>query len=293
MTLNLLIYNNTGRYINNLKRLNEAMSYIEDNLTGEIDMKEVGRITLCSEFHFSKMFSYLAGMSLSEYIRKRRLALATIDLRSTNNRVIDVSIKYNYSSANAFSRAFTKFHHILPSEVKENKGSFKAFEKMNFETNITGGNEMQYRIVEKEEFNIIGFKKRVTIVYNGINEEILSMQTLLIPESIMGIKAMSNTEPQGMLSASMNFVDRHLDGVGKMDHIIGVASTETSKEYTTTKIEASTWAVFTLEGVFPQMLQETWANIYGQWFPSSSYVPTGGAELTWHGTPTIPGENYK
>ncbi|WOO88891.1 AraC family transcriptional regulator [Mollicutes bacterium LVI A0078] len=279
--------------MNNLKRLNEAMNYIESNLDNEIDMKEVGRIALCSEFHFSKMFSYLAGMHLSEYVRKRRLSLAAIDLMRTNAKVIDIAIKYNYNSADAFSRAFYKVHQILPSEVKGSEEVLKAFPKMNFEINISGGNEMEYCIITKDEFNLIGFKKRVTITHNGVNEEIASMQKLLTAQSIKEIKAMSNTEPTGMLSASMNFVDRHIDGVGQMDHIIGVASTDASDTYSTTKIDAATWAVFTVDGIFPKALQETWANIYGQWFPSSSYIPTGGAELTWHAKPTIPGEHYE
>ncbi len=278
--------------MNNLMRLNQAMKYIENNLDQEIDMKEVGRIALCSEFHFSTMFSYLAGLPLSAYVRKRRLSLAAIDLMQTDARVIDVAIKYNYNSADAFSRAFFKFHQILPSEVRGSENIIKSFPKMNFEININGGNEMEYRILNKNEFNLVGFKKRVTITHNGVNEEIAEMQTLLTPESIQEIKAMSDIEPNGMLSASMNFTDRHLDGVGKMDHIIGVASTKTSEMYSTTRVEAATWAVFIVDGIFPKALQETWANIYGQWFPSSSYVPTGGAELTWHGKPTIPGQHY-
>lgn len=278
--------------MNNLMRLNQAMEYIENNLTNEIDMKEVSRIALCSEFHFSKMFSYLAGMQLSEYVRKRKLTLAVSELKA-NLSIQDVAVKYNYSSADAFSRAFKKMHGILPSEARLETAITKTFPKLSFEINITGGHEMEYRIVEKEAFNLIGFKKRVTITHNGANEEITSMYKAYTPEVIAELKALSNVEPIGMLSASMNFVDRHLDGVGKLDHIIGVASTESSEKYDVTPIEASTYAVFTSCGPFPKTLQETWAKIYGQWFPSTNYVPTGGAEITCHATADMSDLNFK
>lgn len=129
--------------MNNLMRLNQAMKYIESNLTNEIDMKEVSIIALCSEFHFSKMFSYLAGMQLSEYVRKRKLTLAVSYLKA-NLSIQDVAVKYNYSSADAFSRAFKKLHGILTSEARLETAITKTFPKLSFEINITGGNGISY-----------------------------------------------------------------------------------------------------------------------------------------------------
>lgn len=278
--------------MNNLKRLNKAMEYIEENLTNEIDMKQVGKIALCSEFHFSKMFSYLAGMQLSEYIRNRRMSLAAVDLKHTDMTVMDVAVKYQYNSADAFSRAFKNVHGILPSKARGSDVSFKAYPTLNFEINITGGIEMEYRIIEKEKFNVVGFKKNVTINHNGVNPEIMEMYQSLTPEIIAELKAISNVEPMGMLSASANFIDRHLDGVGTLDHIIGVATTETNANFTVTEVEASTWAVFTSCGPFPETLQQTWAKIYSQWFPSNNYAPTGGPELTWHQSPDTTNPEY-
>lgn len=277
----------------NLARLNHAMDYIEANLTGDIEMKEVARIALCSEFHFSKMFSYLAGMQLSEYVRNRRMSMAVADLREANMSVMDVATKYGYSSADAFSRAFTKVHNVLPSKVTVCEASFKSYPKLSFEINITGGIEMEYRIVEKEQFNLIGLKKNVVINHSGVNPEIVAMYGQLTPEIINNLKALSDIEPHGMISASANFVNRHLDGIGTVDHIIGVASTQTTDEFEVVDVAASTWAVFTSCGPFPETLQQTWAKIYGQWFPSSNYVPTGGPELTWHESPDTTKEDYK
>lgn len=279
--------------MDNLKRLNQAMDYIESNLLTEIDMDEIAKIALCSEFHFAKMFSYLAEMTLSEYIRKRRLTLAAIDVKETDMKVLDIAVKYGYNSADSFSRAFYKMHGVLPSKAREGDVSFNTCPRLSFEINITGGAMIKARIVDKEKFNLVGFKKNVTIVHSGVNQEIQEMYSLLNPEVIGELKGISDIEPSGFISASLNFVDRHLDGVGTLDHFMGVASSQTIEKYSVTEVEACTWAVFESVGPFPQTLQDTWAKIYGQWFPSSNYVPTGGAELTKHFTQDMSAEDFK
>lgn len=102
--------------MDSLKNMNNAMHYIEGNLTNEIDFKEVARLALCSEYHFKRMFSFLAGISLSDYIRCRRLTLAAFELKNSNVKVIDVAIKYGYNSPDSFARAFQNLHGITPSE---------------------------------------------------------------------------------------------------------------------------------------------------------------------------------
>lgn len=96
--------------------MNYAMAYIEEHLTEEIDYSEISRIAYCSEYHFKRMFSFLSGISLSEYIRRRRLTFAALDLKDRNLRIIDVAVKYGYGSADSFTRAFYSIHGILPSE---------------------------------------------------------------------------------------------------------------------------------------------------------------------------------
>lgn len=266
----------------NIRKLNMALNYIEEHLDQKIDMKEISRIALCSEFHFSKMFSYLAGMSLSDYIRNRRLTLAATDLKQGGYSVLDVAIKYNYNSGDSFTRAFKKYHGILPSLVRSHESQLMTQSKLNFEITIKGGNEIEYKIIEKEQFNLIGFKKRVTCIHNGTNPEITEMYTQFTPDIIKSLKSLSNVEPLGILSASFNFKDRHLDGIGKLDHLIGVASTYPSDQFEIEIVPKSTYAVFTSCGPFPETLQDTWAQIYGQWFPSTGYLPTGGVELISH-----------
>jgi AraC family transcriptional regulator len=125
--------------MDSLKNMNAAMRYIEDNLTNEIDFKEVARIALCSEYHFKRMFSFLAGISLSEYIRCRRLTLAAFVIKDSDVKVIDVAIKYGYNSPDSFSRAFQNLHGITPSEARNTSRSLKAYSPMTFQLSIKGG----------------------------------------------------------------------------------------------------------------------------------------------------------
>jgi AraC family transcriptional regulator len=266
-----------------LKNMNGAIKFIEDNLTNEIDFKEVARLAYCSEYHFKRMFSFLAGISLSEYIRRRRLTLAAFELKDNKIKVIDIAIKYGYSSPDSFTRAFQHLHGITPSEARSNGHSLKAFPPMSFQLSIKGGSEMNYRIEEKEAFRIIGIKKRVPIIFNGVNPEIASMWQSLDEKMINELKDLSNVEPTGLLSASTNFSEGRLEEKGELDHYIGAATTkECPDNLTQLEVDASTWAVFEAVGPFPETLQNVWGRIYSEWFPSSNYEQIEGPEILWN-----------
>ncbi|MPW27218.1 helix-turn-helix domain-containing protein [Alkalibaculum sp. M08DMB] len=136
--------------MDSLQKMNEALSYIEDNITDEIDYKEIARLALCTEYHFQRMFSFLAGVTLAEYVRHRRLTLAAFEINNSNVRIIDIAVKYGYSSADSFTRAFQNLHGITPTEARENGKSLKAYPRMIFQLTIIGGSEMNYRIEQKD-----------------------------------------------------------------------------------------------------------------------------------------------
>jgi AraC family transcriptional regulator len=276
-----------------LKEMNNALSYIEDNLTNDIDFTEVARLAFCSEYHFKRMFSFLAGVTLSEYIRRRRLTLAAFELNSSNVRIIDVAIKYGYNSPDSFTRAFESLHGITPSEARNNGQSLKAYPQMTFQLSIKGGSEMNYRIEEKEAFRIVGIKKRVPLIYNGVNPEIASMWGSLDTETIIKLKSLSNVEPFGLLSASTNFSEGRMEG-GELDHYIGVATdNEVPDNLAHLEVPASTWAVFESIGPFPDTLQNVWGRIYSEWFPSSNYEQIDGPEILWNENKDMTSPTYK
>jgi len=135
--------------------IQNAINYIENHLTDEIDMELVAKETACSEFYFQRIFSILCGITLGDYIRNRRLTLAGNELCISDSRVIDVAFKYGYESPESFTRAFTRFHGITPSEAKKDGSKLKSFSRLTVKITLSGGNIMDYKIVEKEAFDII------------------------------------------------------------------------------------------------------------------------------------------
>ncbi|WP_018883802.1 AraC family transcriptional regulator [Paenibacillus massiliensis] len=280
--------------MDSLGQLNKALDYIEANLTESVDYKEAAKIACCSEYHFTRMFSFLAGIPLSEYIRRRRLTLAASELSRGNNRIIDVALKYGYTSPDSFTRAFQVLHGITPSEARVHGQPLKAFPRMTFQLTIRGGSEMNYRLEDKEAFRIVGIRKRVPIQFHGVNPEIAAMYATLTPAWIAEIKELSNMEPAGLISASIHFSDGRMEEKGELDHYIGAATTEHAPEgMDHVEVSPSTWAVFTAVGPFPSALQETWGRIYAEWFPSSDYELSEGPEMLWNEHKDTSSPNYK
>jgi AraC family transcriptional regulator len=265
-----------------LNQLNLALRYIESNLAGEIDFQKVSQLACCSEYHFRRMFSFLSGMTLSEYIRHRRLSQAALELRDSDIKVIDLAVKYGYDSPDSFTRAFQGLHGLTPTEARMEGVFLKAVPPMTFQLTISGGNEMDYRIIEKEAFYIVGIKKRVSLQYEGVNPEISAMWQSLTEDMITELKRLSSVEPTGLLSASVNFTEGRAEGT-ELDQYIGVATNKPASEtWQTLAVPASTWGVFTARGKFPEALQSVWGRIYSEWFPMSGYEVSEGPEILWN-----------
>lgn len=280
--------------MDSISSLNKALVYIENHLTEDIDYAEIGKIAYCSEYHFKRMFSFLSGISLSEYIRRRRLSLAAFEIKSKKSRIIDIAVKYGYISADSFSRAFQSMHGILPSEARNANSMLKAYPQMTFQLKINGGCEMNYRIVEKESFKIAGFKKRVPIVFTGVNPEIKKMYSLLTPAIIEQLKSLSDIEPKGIISASTNFSEERMEESGELDHYVGVATSNKKESgFDELNVEAGTWAVFESIGPFPETLQNVWGRIYSEWFPGSGYEAVEGPEILWNENKDTENPNYR
>jgi AraC family transcriptional regulator len=268
-----------------LKQFNLAMHYIEAHLAEEIDFQAVAQLACCSEYHFRRMSASLSGMSLSEYIRCRRLSQAALELYQTNARVIDVAVKYGYGSADAFARAFQALHRVTPSEARSNGTSMKLIPPVTFQLTVRGGDVMDYRIVEKPAFYIVGVQKRLKLQYRGVNPEIAALWESLSETDIEALDKLCDGEPRGLLNASVNFTDDRVEG-SLLDHVVGVVTTQPPQtgKWAVLAVPASTWVVFTSRGKFPDALQETWGRIYGEWLVTSGYELADGPELLWNET---------
>jgi len=278
--------------MNPLGQMNQAMEYLEKNLSGEIDFGQMSRIAGYSEYHFRRMFSYLAGMPLGEYIRCRKLALAG-DLLQEGKKVIDCAMLFGYNSPDAFSKAFYTMYGISPSQVKQKGASLKAFPPMTFQLTIKGGNKMDYRIVHKGPFRIVGFKKRITLQFSGVNTQMDSLNEKLTPEIIMELKSLCNTEPMGILSVSANFEDHTVEGMELDQYVCAATTKEPPESYDSLEVKESDWAVFTSVGPFPGALQDTWARIYSEWLAASDYQLVNGPEMLWYGGTDFASPEFK
>ena len=141
-----------------LKRLGAAIDYIEENLDREISYDEVARIACCSTYYFQRIFSYVSGVSLSEYIRRRKMTQAAFELQRTDNKVIDVAHKYGYSSPTSFNRAFQSVHGIAPIAAKSMGCTLCAYPSIQFSIKVLGGSAMAYHIEEKKNIRIVGLE---------------------------------------------------------------------------------------------------------------------------------------
>lgn len=254
-----------------LKELNSVIDYIEDHLTEDLSLERISDYAGVSDYHFRKIFFYLSGMTLSEYIKNRRLSEANMDLLN-GEKVTDVAFKYGYQSLDGFTRAFKKWSGYLPSEVIKN-GVSRSFPKLSFIITVKGGTTMEFRIEDKPAFYLAGVNKRVPMQFEGINNEIVKLAQSITEEQRKEMRSLQNIEPREIVNASYDADADFKKEEGDLTHLIGVLTTDDNISENLEKIEvpAGTWAVFPNDGPFPSTLQQTMARIYAEWLPSSSY----------------------
>ncbi|RAO62298.1 Right origin-binding protein [Micromonospora saelicesensis] len=263
-----------------LDRLNEAMAYIERHLDQKIEVAELARIALTSEYHFRRLFSALAGMPLSEYIRRRRLTVAGADVLAGERTLLDVAVHYGYGSAEAFARAFHAVHGVGPGEARRTGAALRAQPRMSFRLTVEGSGSMEYRIVDKDAFALVGRKARVPLVHEGMNPAIVAFIRSIDKETTERIEALSDQEPKGIVNVSDNLADSRQEGT-ELDYWHGVVTSAAPPEdLDALPVQAGSWAVFTTSGAFPQAVQYLWRDVFTQWFPSNPYRSRPGPEIS-------------
>lgn len=259
-----------------IERLNRAIGYIEEHISEKIDYDQIAKVACCSTYHFQRMFAYMANVSLSEYIRRRRMSLAAADLQCGDEKVVDVALKYGYSSPTAFNRAFQSVHGIAPSLVKEKGVSLRAYPPISFKIIIKGADEMNYRIEKKEAFRIIGIAQPLHHEIEKNFEIVPQMwQKAAMDGTIPKLASMMEGELMGVLGVSV------CNDLEEWKYFIAVASakgieSQGLQEY---MISPFTWAVFPGEGQCPQAIQELEQRIITEWLPTSGYEYDNGPDI--------------
>ncbi|MEU1373768.1 AraC family transcriptional regulator [Streptomyces triculaminicus] len=262
-----------------LERLNQAMEHIEDRLDQPIEAADLARIATTSEYHFRRLFSALAGIPLSEYIRRRRLTVAGAEVLAGERTLLEVAVRYGYTSGEAFARAFRGMHGIGPGEARRSGAPLRSQPRLSFRLTVEGSGSMRYRIVEKEEFRVVGRKARVPLVHEGVNPAIADFIRSLGQETLRRLHSLSDQEPEGIVSVSDQLDESRAEGTG-LDYYHGAVTRAAAPEdMDTLTVPAGMWAVFESSGPFPQALQYLWRDVFTQWFPSNPYRSRPGPEI--------------
>lgn len=277
-----------------LTKMNSALDFIEDNLSGEIDFGTVAQKACCSSYNFQRMFSFIADVPLSEYIRRRRLTAAALDLQNSNIKVIDLAVKYGYDSPVSFTRAFESLHGISPTEARRPGATLKAYPKISFQISIKGEKAMDYRIETKEAFDIFG----IETISSSIGDE-----AYLSPAKLWQ-QCMQNGEYDRLFSNAgelPSFVAQDLCKIhGAVNYrktgentfpymLCAFVNPKCNKEgYTVAHIPSQTYAIFPSQRFrwdedFSGVLSTLQKRFYSEWLPTANYEKTDGPEFEIYG----------
>lgn len=273
--------------------IGKAIDYIEANITEKIDYTEAARRALSSEFNFQRVFTLLAGYTLGDYIRWRRLSLAGQEIISTDARIIDIALKYGYDTPESFSRAFARFHGVSPSEARKS-GQIRSFSRISVKLILTGGNTMDYRIEKKDAMKVICRRRKFTkpgddytnneipLFWNecGKNGDIDKLCAYIPKEpSVPGLLGIcfSNT-----MTDSEFYYGIGAEYDGKMP----------SGDFDIVEIPAYTYAVFKVKGKMPEAFRETYKRICTEFFPQSDYEYAFGAEIEAYPSADVQNPDY-
>ena len=268
--------------------MQKAIDYIEANLTEEIDYEKVAAQSFSSSYHFQRVFSILCGYTLGEYIRLRRLSLAGTELATGKEKVIDIALKYGYDSPDSFSKAFQKFHGITPSQARADGNMLKSFSRLSIKISLEGGSVMHYRIEEKDEIILTGYKRR----FSGIpgermeQEKEMYVKTRPLQYILQGLSGdvvksfdiITNIDDEGYDFYIASQLNEYCRNNLNKDGVLGE---KFAKYYENITIPPCTYAVFETEKcAFPTMIfLDLRRKIASEWLPNSGYQLKDAPEL--------------
>lgn len=274
--------------MNFISSLQSAVDYIEETLCGEMDLTVAARRAACSAYHFQRMFSYVAGLPLSEYIRRRRMTLAAFDLQRYSPRVIDLAVKYGYDSQSSFTRAFQAMHGATPTQVREGGVSVTAYPRLSFEFIVKGTEGMQYRIERTGAYQIFG--RAITpdwdeadwekwAAYGDTVLEDGSHDATNIAAGFPGV-AGEMLERDEWDASRLHLLQaiHFLSKEGEKRFMYGWEMPEggVDDSFTVVEVPGTTWAVFFADDPDRFAVKDLYHFCYTDWFPTSGYVQEEG-----------------
>lgn len=277
-----------------ISSLQNAIDYIEDNLCGELDYVRIAREAYSSSFHFQRIFNMLCGHTLGEYIRNRRLTLAAKELSGSDSKVIDVALKYGYDTPESFSRAFTRFHGVTPSQAKANRAQLKSFSRLSVKLILEGGTTMTYRIEQRDAIPMLTKKKRFDKGGEINPKEIRQFWESCKTDGTVPV--LCRNLRKDVFGDAIVGVSLDNCSSSDFDYAVGVACQEDCREAGLSMeiLPASIWAIFECVGPMPDAFQKLWKDIYTEFFPTSQYqpAPVGGIALEVYPGDNVTAEDY-
>lgn len=275
--------------------IQKAIDYIEQHLTDEIDYEAAAREAYSSSFHFQRVFSILCGFTLGEYVRMRRLSLAANDIIHTDEKIIEIAMKYGYDTPESFTRAFTRFHGVTPSEAKRG-AVVKSFSRLSVKLTLIGGTTMDYRIEKVEALKIVCKKKQVTKPENATATADISAfwDDCTSDGTINNILGYFPKEPRlkGLLGICFSCdmeANKFPYGIGV--EYDGRPLADDSLEVV--EIPENTYAVFACRGKMPESFSDTYKKIVTEFFPQNPRYEYGqGVELEVYPSDDVDNPNY-
>ncbi|MGN6501381.1 MAG: AraC family transcriptional regulator [Pseudolysinimonas sp.] len=252
--------------------LNRVVDAVEEHLTDDLDITALARDLGTTEYHLRRMFSSLAGMPLSEYVRRRRMTVAAGEVVG-GGELLEIAVRFGYGSTEAFGRAFRAVHGTSPADVRRDGGPLRTQPQLRFRLTVEGNTPMDTRITERPAFRLVGHATRVPLIHDGINPGIQQFIASLPPTEHARLKGLGNTEPEGLLQVSADVDPDYIED-SELTYLHGVAvtaDTSVPADLDTIEVPAGAWAVFRSSGDYPAALQAMWAATATDWFPSNPW----------------------
>ncbi len=253
--------------------LNRLVDLVEEQLTEEIDVSTLAVALGTTEYHLRRMFSSLAGMPVSEYVRRRRMTVAAAEVIDGDDDLLGIAVRYGYGSTEAFGRAFRSVHGVGPGDVRRTGGPLRTQPQLRFRLTVEGSTTMDTRIIVRPAFRLVGHAVRVPLIHEGVNPHIHAHVSAIPAEEHARLKGLSNSEPAGLLQVSADVDPDAVEG-SELTYLHGVAvtvDTAVPEGLDALEVAAGPWAAFRTSGPYPAVLQETWAATATEWFPSNPW----------------------